>query len=403
MNVLHLAARCAVVFGTVAFSSFGSGARGTIVKIESLVQNGTVMLNDEVGKPLVALNADHLFIPASIIKVLTSQISLDLLGAEYRFKTECYFDSSTKSLLLKGRGDPYMISDEIRLLAATLKKVVGTHIGSLTIDDHFFSPDVAIPGLSKTNNPYDALNGALVVNFNTINIGRGSDEAVYSAEKETPLTPLSNEKGRALSIGSSERINLSSQAADCKRYAGELIMTIFREQGFLFSDTTFSYGTVDSASQLVLTYENSRDLSEVLSGLLKYSNNFIANQLFLTIGAEQKGPPASMQKGKTVFEDYLRNTLHIPESELVMVEGSGISRGNLVTGNVMISIMEKFRAHADLLTPKNGHPVKSGTLYGVSNYAGYIKTAKGLRTFVIMLNQEKNNRDAIMQLLAEMP
>jgi len=403
MNVLQRGAIGAAIFCMIVISSFGSGATSTIAKIESLVQNGTVMLNDESGKTLIALNADRLFIPASIIKVLTSQIALDHLGPTYRFKTGCYFDSSTKCLTIKGYGDPYLISDEIRFLADSLKKVTGLHINSLVLDDRFYAADVAIPGLSKTSNPYDALNGALVVNFNTINIGRNSEGAVFSAEAETPLTALAREKGASLSIGSKQRINLSLQADHCKRYAGELIMTVFREQGFIFSDSTFSYGMVRAGKEPVLTYVNSRSLSEVLKGLLQYSNNFIANQLFLTIGAEQLGAPASMEKGTTVFEEYIRNKLHIPEAELVMVEGSGISRGNMVTGNVMISIMEKFRPHADLLTPKKGHPVKSGTLTGVSNYAGYIKTTQGLRAFVIMLNQEQNNRDAIMKLLSEMP
>jgi D-alanyl-D-alanine carboxypeptidase/D-alanyl-D-alanine-endopeptidase (penicillin-binding protein 4) len=66
----------------------------------------------------------------------------------------------------------------------------------------------------------------------------------------------------------------------------------------------------------------------------------------------------------------------------------------------MISILERFKSHAGLLTPKDGHPVRSGTLTGVYNYAGYIKTTGGLRSFVIMLNQQNNHRDAILTLLA---
>jgi D-alanyl-D-alanine carboxypeptidase len=91
----------------------------------------------------------------------------------------------------------------------------------------------------------------------------------------------------------------------------------------------------------------------------------------------------------------------IASDELVICEGSGISRNNKITGNVMMKIMEDFREYADLLSVKNGVLVKSGTLNGVHNYTGYIKTKTGLRPFVIMLNQNNNCRDKIMGLLVD--
>ncbi|MBN1575581.1 MAG: D-alanyl-D-alanine carboxypeptidase [Chitinispirillaceae bacterium] len=370
----------------------------SLTAIRSLVENGSVMLNDENGAALVAINPDKLCIPASIIKILTAEIALDLLGPEFRFKTECYTNCKY-CLVIKGFGDPYLISDELRNLARQLKGKGLARIDRISLDHSYFSDDLTIPGISKTSNPYDALNGALVVNFNTINVGKDASGKVFSAEEETPLTPLAVDKAASIAPGTKQRINLSAQRADCNQYAGELLLTILREQGLAVTGNTVGEATADSNHSPVYTHYNSRPLPEVLQGLLKYSNNFIANQIFLAIGAQREGGPATMQKSRNVFEKYIRTKLHIPETELVMVEGSGISRDNQVTGNVMISIMERFKPHAALLTPKNGHPLKSGTLNGVSNYAGYIKTAKGLRPFVIMLNQEKNNRDMIFKLL----
>lgn len=367
-------------------------------KISSLVQNGTVILNDESGNRLVAINPDVLYIPASIIKVLTAQIALDLLDSSYRFTTGCYRNVSG-TVTLRGHGDPFLVSDELRLLARACKKHRITSISKLNLDFSYFSDDLSIPGISQTSNPYDALNGSLVVNFNTVNIGKDAAGNVVSAEKETPLTPIAREKGCSLAPGATLRLNLSAHPADCRRYAAELLETILTEQGISISDSTAGFAPAGPEDSLIFTYENSRTLGEVLTGLLKYSNNFIANQIFLTIGAEKNGQPATMEKSRKIFESYIRSTLGIPESQLVMVEGSGISRSNQVTGAVMIAIMEKFKVHASLLTPKNGHPVKSGTLNGVNNYAGYIKTAKGLRSFVIMLNQPAANRDKIMKLL----
>ncbi|MBN1761138.1 MAG: D-alanyl-D-alanine carboxypeptidase [Chitinispirillaceae bacterium] len=356
------------------------------------------MLNDESGSPLIAINPDSLYLPASIIKVLTAQIALDLLGPDFRFKTECYTNSNS-DLIIKGYGDPFLVSDEIRLLAQTLKKKGLTRINRLILDRSYFAEDLTIPGISTTSNPYDALNGALVVNFNTINVGKDASGTVYSAEKETPLTPLAIAKAVSFPAGSKQRINLSANRENCSRYASELISTILREQGIEIVDSSTGEAKVGTNRKPYLTYVNSRPLTEVLQGLLKYSNNFIANQIFLTIGAREKNDPATMQKSSMVFEEYIRKKLNIPEDQLKMVEGSGISRDNKVSGRVMLSIMERFKSNVALLSNKNGNPVKSGTLHGVSNYAGFIRTASGLRPFVIILNQEKANRDTIMKLL----
>ena len=390
----------AIVITLVGISASHARQKEPVSKIKKYVTSGSVMLNDESGNPLISINPDKLFVPASIIKVLTSMIALDFLGKEYRFRTECYTNSRS-DLIIKGYGDPFFVSDEIRLFAEKLKESGVTEINTIVLDHSYFSSDLSIPGISQTSNPYDALNGALVVNFNTVNIIKEASGKVASAEEETPITPLAVEKGKDIAAGTKTRINLSANRSDCSRYAGELLQAIFREKGIAIMEDDIGEATINTSKKPAFVYENSRKLPEVLTGLLKYSNNFIANQIFLEIGARRSGSPATMQKSRAVFEQYIHSTLGIPENELVMVEGSGISRSTMVTGRVMISIMERFRPHAGLLTPKNGHPVKSGTLKGVHNYAGYITTGKGLRPFVIMLNQEKNHRDIIMKLLAE--
>jgi D-alanyl-D-alanine carboxypeptidase/D-alanyl-D-alanine-endopeptidase (penicillin-binding protein 4) len=367
-------------------------------KIKALVTSGTVMLNDENGAPLLSIDAEKLYIPASIIKILTSQIALDLLGPEYRFKTECYFDSAA-GLTIKGFGDPYFVSDEIRCFAKALRGAGIVTVKKLRLDHSYFAGELSIPGISTTNNPYDALNGSLVVNFNTINIAKDAAGMVTSAEAETPLTPLAQLKAAALPRGSTQRINLSARREDCRKYAGELLYAILREQGIDVADSLAGETVTDAGRSPTFTYNNSKPLTEVLRGLLRYSNNFVANQIFLQIGALKNGAPATMEKGIAVYEEYIRTGLKIPDRELTMAEGSGISRDNRVTGRTMIAVVERFKPYADLLTPKNGHPLKSGTLTGVSNYAGYIRTARGLRSFVIILNQEKNTRDAILKLL----
>jgi len=380
-------------------SPLQAAEKASLGKIRSMVNNGSVVLTGETGERLIAINADKVFVPASIIKILTAMIARDLLGETFRFSTGFYTNDSA-DLAIKGFGDPFLVSDEIRIIARRLRDSGITRINRIMLDHSYFTGDLSIPGLSKTSNPYDAINGALVVNFNTINVKKEASGKVVSAEAETPLTPLVIAKAAGISRGKTERINLSPRKADCNLYAGEIFSAIFREQGITITHDFIGEVTVDASWQQRYLHRNSRALDEVLRGLLQYSNNFIANQLFLAAPqASDSDTGATLQKSRRLFENYIRTRLNIDADELIMVEGSGISRGNLVTGNVMISILERFKSHADLLTPKDGHPVKSGTLTGVYNYAGYIKTAGGLRSFVIMLNQKKNHRDAILALL----
>ncbi len=386
----------------LCFSSIFADSKENIKQqIFKLVEKGSIVLNDENGKNLFSHNSDELLIPASIIKVLTSYIAIDILGKEYCFKTEFYTDKEN-NLVIKGWGDPFLVSEEVEMIANKLKQKGLSNIKQIFLDHSAFAPVITIPGVSKTSNPYDALNGAMVVNFNTINIKKDANGKIISGEPETPLTPLAIKKGKGIRAGTKQRINLTANKEDCLQYAGELFTIFFNRAGIKIENKEISQIEVGEQYQKYYTHYNSRKVTEVIKGLLKYSNNFIANQIFLTIGAEKKGYPATLEKGKAVFEKYIKTKLNLTSDELVMYEGSGISRSNKVTGNVMTGIMEEFRTYADLLSSrKNGVLAKSGTLTGVSNYAGYVKSGNGLKPFVIILNQKRNNRDAIMSLLVK--
>lgn len=379
---------------------FASNKEAIKQQIIKLVDKGCVLLNDENGKSLISYNAEEMLVPASIIKVLTAYIAIDVLGKDFSFKTEFYTDNNN-NLLIKGWGDPFCISEEIEIIADTLKQKGLTGVKQIFLDHSSFAPDITIPGVSKTSNPYDAINGALVANFNTINIKKHANGDIYSAEEQTPITPLAKRRGKTIKPGSKQRINLTDNKEDCLRYVGELFSAFLTTAGIKVESGDFPQVKIYERWKLFYTHHNTRDLTTVIKGLMKYSNNFIANQIFLTIGAKESGYPASLENAKAFFEQYIKTKMNLPSQELLMYEGSGISRSNKVTGNIMIQIMEKFRGYSHLLAPKNGIPLKSGTLTGVHNYAGYIKTNKGLRPFVIILNQKRFTRDKILGLLDE--
>ncbi|MBN1980766.1 MAG: D-alanyl-D-alanine carboxypeptidase [Chitinivibrionales bacterium] len=368
-------------------------------RVAALISEGAVILHDENGSTLLSINADKLLVPASIIKIVTAAIALDVLGSQYRFKTQVFRDSAD-NLAIKGWGDPFLVSEEIELMAQQLRNRSITKVKKLFLDHSNFS-DFLIPGVSRTLNPYDAINGALVVNFNTLNLGKDVKGTIFSAEEVTPLTPMALLKGRLIKSGTTERINLLDNRKECQTYASQLIAGLFQKNGIAVGAEAQEGLTVSDTTtwKEVYTHYNSRTIADVCKELLKYSNNFIANQIFVTIGAAVSGYPATLEKGKAACENHVRNVMKIPHNQLSFYEGSGISRDNRITAAAMMVVLEKYRGTSALLSEKKGVLCKSGTLTGVHNYAGYIQTGLGLRPFVIMLNQKNNTRDKLLDLL----
>lgn len=367
-------------------------------KISQLAPEGSILLHDENGKQLFSYQPEKILIPASIIKILVALAALELLGGEFRFKTGFYQDSQA-NLAIKGWGDPFLISEEISLISDALKRKGLSTIRGIYLDHSAYADNLEIKGLSKTLNPYDAINGALVVNFNTLNIGKTSEGKVFSAESVTPLTPLALKKSELLKPDSILRINLTNQPAESLQYAGELFYQIFQAAGISIKDHRISLIEIDRSWRLFHEHYNSHDLSSIIKGLLKYSNNFVANQIFLAIGSQFRGYPATLEKARSVFRDFVQKRLKPRFNELILDEASGISSKNRISGKMMIKVLEMFKKHKRLINLKNGSRIKSGTLSGVYNYAGYFETDMGVRPFVIMMNQKKNNRDKVLLLL----
>jgi D-alanyl-D-alanine carboxypeptidase/D-alanyl-D-alanine-endopeptidase (penicillin-binding protein 4) len=137
--------------------------------------------------------------------------------------------------------------------------------------------------------------------------------------------------------------------------------------------------------------------------MLRYSNNFTANQLFLTLGAHSSGYPATVEAARKVLQQQLTVLYgdgfgNEPQS-LFMLEGSGLSREQRSSAAGMMRILEVFKPNAELLAETNGVLRKSGTLTGVYNFAGYISGPDGLYPFVILTNQAVNNRAEILRIL----
>jgi D-alanyl-D-alanine carboxypeptidase/D-alanyl-D-alanine-endopeptidase (penicillin-binding protein 4) len=160
---------------------------GVKEKVAALAPQGLVFVVDAEGNELVTQNIDEPFVPASVTKIVTAWIAMNVLGGDYRFETRFYIDSK-RTLYVRGGGDPFLISEELAPLATKLVAAVGKEpINGMVIDASYYPSNLRIPGIEDTNNADNALNSALAVNFNTI-YAVGSGNKVSSA-RNRPRSP----------------------------------------------------------------------------------------------------------------------------------------------------------------------------------------------------------------------
>lgn len=360
-----------------------------------------VLLTDPDGCRLVAVNAQKSLVPASTLKLLTAAAALHFLGPDYRFPTEVFTDRAG-NLKIKGYGDPLLISEVVTALAHTVASHLAndqvgglTGYGDLVIDDGWFKQPLYIPGRSNTLQPYDAPNGALCVNFNTVFFKRRNGQPV-SAEEQTPLVPFALKKIE-ISGQAEGRIGLSAGAAENVRYSGELLAYFLEQEGVQRRGRIRS-GRVTPDDKKIYRHLSPFPLTEVIKKLMAFSNNFMANQLFIAMGIKAIGPPGSLAKAKQTITRYARDELGLQHLELA--EGSGISRRNRITAEDLLRVLEAFSPYYSLLRQEGQEYYKTGTLEGVHSRAGYLEGKDGrLYRFVVLRNTPGATTEAVMQIL----
>jgi serine-type D-Ala-D-Ala carboxypeptidase/endopeptidase (penicillin-binding protein 4) len=374
MTFRLLALVCAVLLLPV------QAVAGAKEKVAALAPSALVLVVDEKGNALIAQNADAPFVPASVTKIVTAWLAMEVLGGDYRFETKFYLDKD-RVLYVRGGGDPFLISEELAPLAQELVAATGKEpITGIVLDASYYPSDLRIPGIEDTSESYDALNSALAVNFNTIAAVRKGN-SVVSAEKQTPITPLAISEFRARGPKGSGRISLSKNPAVSLKYAGELIAAFIEQAGGSVKGE-ITTGTVPAGLEPVYVHK-SRTLSQILVQLLIASNNYIANQVFLEIGGTLGGSVSLEKSLKVANEMLAANGL---ADAIHLEEGSGISRNNHFTARGLAKVLELFAPHANLLHGHDGGMNKTGTMSGVSTLAGYADTkSHGRVRFVIAM------------------
>ena len=405
-------------------------------------------------RPAVAFGAERALNPASTMKLVTTYAGLDLLGPAFVWNTEAYAgapltqDVLNGDLILKGYGDPKLTLENFWLLLRNLRaRGVREIRGDLVLDRGYFSTEDVDPSRfdDQPTRPYNTAPDALLVNFKAVTV-----QFVPDAETRTvrvmaePLLPqlqlvnnLSLTDGacgdwvsrlKLDTQGNHERARLAfngAYARDCgertrsfsvlghRQYALGLFNQLWKELGGVFAGSVRD-GEVTPAARL-LASARSQTLAETVRDINKFSNNVMARQLFLTLGAVGAGAPATAEKSSGVIKQWLAGKgLSFPE--LVLENGSGLSRierisaknlGRLLVNAFRSPVMPELMASLPLVAADGtmrkrlsgaevagqAH-IKTGSLAGVRSIAGYVLDAQGRRVVVVFIVNHANAGNA---------
>ena len=350
----------------------------------SVIEIGSDRLGKNTSKNILDWRAAEGMNPASTMKLLTTLAGLDILGPQYRWRTNIYTDGVIRqgvlkgNLYLQGTGDPKLIPEELAKLMKSLKGLGIQKIdGNLFFDRSAYAPSVmehnTIDGeaLRAYNVPPDPLLYA----FRTLSFQLGkSRTAEFIDISYTPvLSQLKIDNQMQLIDRSCDnwksdiRFNLDPEGVTktdqlvvaqfsgafpsaCKGVNYNVVAldaNIFLTQGFAaaweLSGGTWAKapigknGNVPLAARILLQFEGINLADDVID-INKYSNNVMARQLLLTLALEKMGKPATTSNGELVIQGWLKqNGLDFPG--LVIENGSGLSRNEAISAEQMNQLL----------------------------------------------------------------
>ena len=414
----------------------------------------------DAASPVLSHNAEAALNPASVMKLVTSFAALNQLGPGYAWTTDMWADGEIAdgvlngNLVIKGTGDPTLTLERMWLLQRELRARGIRHVrGNLVLDlSHFVLPTID-PG-AFDGEPfalYNAAPGALVANFNAMTLRLKPDgmQVLIVPDIALPgvtltsnlvladgadcngwkdaLTPALPDPGRLHLVvtgryprGCGEQawaLNLFEPAATFDF----IFRGLWAESGGTLSGATVPGVAPPSPPLLEFASE---PLTDALTRLNKHSNNLMTRNLFLTLGADRYGAPATLEKGAQAVREVLAQR-GVPTRKLVLENGAGLSRIERISAEALNHMLRaayqsplfaefesalpivaidgtlKRRFNGSALTG-NAH-LKTGTLRDVSALAGYVYTAGGRRfTFVMLVNHPNAGRsEAAQRVLLE--
>jgi D-alanyl-D-alanine carboxypeptidase/D-alanyl-D-alanine-endopeptidase (penicillin-binding protein 4) len=407
---------------------------------------GVLVQDVEAGEPAIAVNADSAMNPASTIKLLTTYAALELLGPAFTWRTEIVSAASQRGdildgdLVIRGSGDPRLTQEAFWLMLRTLRaRGIREIRGDLVLDRSAFAIETRDSAAfdNEPSRPYNTPPDALLVNFRAVMVRLLPDPlrasvavtldpqlaqvTLAGAVKADTAAACSQPFGKlALDVqgsGGTARVTVNgSYPAACgerawpisvlshREYVSSLFQQLWRELGGTLTGQLRDGTAPDNAR--LLASNTSPALSEIVRDVNKWSNNVMAQQVYLALGAQTLGAPATWDKSSRAVADWAR-TKRLALPSLVIENGSGLSRVERITPRgladllltafrspVMPELMSSLPLVATDGTMRKrlansgvagqAH-IKTGSLNDVRAIAGYVLDARGRRSVVVMI------------------
>ncbi|MEO8537724.1 MAG: D-alanyl-D-alanine carboxypeptidase/D-alanyl-D-alanine-endopeptidase [Betaproteobacteria bacterium] len=387
--------------------------------------------------------------PASVMKLVTTFAALDLLGPDYRWRTEAYLGGPLVDgvlhgdLILKGSGDPKITIEQWQSFMAQLRaKGLAAIDGDLALDRSRFAPAAHDPAAfdAEPLKPYNVGPDALLVNFKSLKLTFAPDASGTGASvrAEPPLDAVAVGPIAASATAPCDDWRPRTEAAfddrgdrgaitfagayplvcgerdwwiamlDHPHYVRSMFGTYFREAGGRFDGGVTSRAAPATTPFAVL---ESPPLYDIVRDVNKLSNNVMARQIFLTLATTAGAAPATTAGANAVIRRWLA-TRRITTRGLVLENGSGLSRAerNSADGlNQLLIAADRSRVREEFASSLAVAAVdgtverrfqnaavggraqlKTGTLEGVRALAGYIVEPSGRRFTVVAIVNDRN-------------
>jgi D-alanyl-D-alanine carboxypeptidase/D-alanyl-D-alanine-endopeptidase (penicillin-binding protein 4) len=401
----------------------------------------------------VRANANAPMNPASVMKLVTTYAALEQLGPAYRWKTEAYAAGTLQDgvldgdLVLKGGGDPKLDLESFwRLVRALRGKGLREIRGGLVLDRSRFERNDGDAGRFDGDpfRPYNVLPDALLVNYRSLRFVFSPEPERGAVRMYVEPRPPALDVVNALKLaeggcpeGSAFREILKPSFEPARQRAifsgsypascgekdlnvallepNDQVAGVFRqlwlESGGRWDNGgngSVRDGLVPPGARLLHAHE-SETLAEIVRDTNKFSNNIMARHLFLALGADARS--GSQQKSVAAVRAWLASK-GIPAPELVMENGSGLSRVERISaGNLAAMLQQAWKSpvmpefissmpiagiDGTMRRRVKGEGVtgqahvKTGLLSDVRALGGYVLDRHGKRIVVVMIVNHPN-------------
>lgn len=397
------------------------------------------------GRTVLAERAQQPVNPASLAKLPTTLAALDLLGPAWTWSTPVWLLGGVTdgvldgSLVIKGTGDPKLVVERVWLLLRRVQQLGVREIrGDIVLDRSAFAPSQADPADfdGDPTRPYNVQPDALLLNFKSVTYGfvpdaaRGVAQVLVDPElagtqvdRTVRLAPGPCEdwrNGLKASFTDARRVRFAGSFpaacgelawsvadADPATYNARLIEALWRDMGGRLGGRV-----VDGAAPAGIkpSFEfKSPALAEVVRDINKFSNNVMAQQLFLTLALQRRGAPATGEAARELLRDWIVQRAGELPPGTQLENGSGLSRESRMSAALLARLLQQAwssPAMPELLaslpvsgtdgtlrrsrsTPGRAH-LKTGSLRDVAGIAGYLLSDSGRRYVLVAIVNHPN-------------